>query len=463
MATRPGEAVPARDGYLFAALLATLAWLPVPYGSTAYWAWRLLSILSLALLAIWAASLSRGAAPPSPALRQSLPICALLAAFLLLLLLQAIPLPRSVVGVLSQAAVAFRELATEEPDLGWVTLSLDPGATLGSFLKATGYVAVFVLTLALTTTRQRQRLVAYLLVSVAAANALWGIAAVLASDSDVTRAMGTFGNPNLFAGLLEIGIPFALGTMVASYPVHARFAGWRDHAAGLVDWLLSWKVVALYGALFAMIAALVASGSRGGALSLLAAIGVASGLVYLTRPSGAGSRALAAVVALLLALGVGLLLGESQLLQRLLAENVALAGSGRLAFAQVSLEMARDFPAFGIGAGGWHYLYPLYRLPAASSYDYPLHAHNDHAQLLAESGVIGYLLLGGAILLALKSNVGGLVRQRDPTARGMLFASLAASLSLLFHALGDNNFQVPSTTAYFFVALAVGLVAARLT
>ncbi len=455
-------AVPAPHRHLFAALLATLAWLPVPYGATVYWAWRLLSIVSLLLLAVWALSPSRATGRPPVALRKSLPILTLLAGFLLLALIQAVPLPRAVAGLLSPASVAFQELATERPDPGWVTLSLDPGATLADLLKSAGYVAVFVLTLALATTARRLRLVAYLLVAVAAAESLWGIAVVLTPDSGVTRAAGTFGNANLFAGLLEVGIPFALGMMIASHPGHARHAGVRARGAALLDWLLSWKVVALYGALFAMLAALVASGSRGGALSLLAALATAAGLMSALRPAGFGSRALAALLALLLALGLALLAGESQLVARLVDNTLDLDRSGRLPYAQASLEMAGDFPAVGIGAGGWHHLYPLYRPPGIDSYNYPLHAHNDHLQLLAERGAIGYALLGGAILLALFPIVAGLAWRRDPTARGVLFASLASSLSLLFHALGDNNFQVPSTTAYFFVALALGLVAARL-
>jgi putative inorganic carbon (hco3(-)) transporter len=58
-----------------------------------------------------------------------------------------------------------------------------------------------------------------------------------------------------------------------------------------------------------------------------------------------------------------------------------------------AMDMVRDYPVFGAGAGGFYTAFTRYRgSDIRPFYD---HAHNDYTQLLVETGVLGALLVAG--------------------------------------------------------------------
>lgn len=73
-----------------------------------------------------------------------------------------------------------------------------------------------------------------------------------------------------------------------------------------------------------------------------------------------------------------------------------------------AIDMIRDHPIVGVGPGCFKFHYMYYRLALAKRYPnawtrgYPMNwgeTHNDHLQLLAESGIPAYLLFLGAIIV----------------------------------------------------------------
>jgi hypothetical protein len=74
-------------------------------------------------------------------------------------------------------------------------------------------------------------------------------------------------------------------------------------------------------------------------------------------------------------------------------------------------EMARDHPIFGVGPGCFRYHYMSYRVALETKYPrewtrgFPMNwgaVHNDHLQVAAETGVIGWLLLLAAIAMLVR-------------------------------------------------------------
>ncbi|MFZ2493084.1 MAG: O-antigen ligase family protein [Thermoanaerobaculia bacterium] len=82
---------------------------------------------------------------------------------------------------------------------------------------------------------------------------------------------------------------------------------------------------------------------------------------------------------------------------------------GRVAPNLAAVGMVRDHPILGVGPGLFGRNYYEYRVEAAQAHpalvptsgwiDYFVDAHNDHLQIAAETGVIGYLLFAGALAL----------------------------------------------------------------
>ena len=207
------------------------------------------------------------------------------------------------------------------------------------------------------------------------------------------------------------------------------------------------------------LAALFASGSRSGTVSAVIAV-LAAGAVYVSR-TGAGKHRRRFVFTLGTMLLVSLSwLGADVLMTRV--GNTEVADLSRLSYWRSAAEMVRDYPIVGMGGGAWFNAYPHYRDPELRTYSAPRHTHNDYMQMLAEIGIVGFVLFALLIVIALWHLLSALRERNDPFVRAIVFGSLTAMLSLLLHGFTDNNFQVTSTSAYFYVIMALGLATARL-
>lgn len=110
-----------------------------------------------------------------------------------------------------------------------------------------------------------------------------------------------------------------------------------------------------------------------------------------------------------------------------------------------TLDMFRDAPGFGWGAGSFRFAFPIYqrRFPSIYQEDvrryYWEHAHNDYAELLAEFGVAGasLLVLGAGYYAAT------LMRRRFWEHPPVLLLAGGCAVTLV-HSLGDFNFFNPA-------------------
>jgi O-antigen ligase len=247
------------------------------------------------------------------------------------------------------------------------------------------------------------------------------------------------------------------GSIYGSYVNH-------DHYAGLMEMLVPFPLVASMGhllkggkrALVAFCAVLMAStivlsGSRGGMLSFVLEIVVFATLTLVQRRNPRVALGVAAVCVLVLVFLV--FLGKVQVLGRL----GNLGPDMRLKITKDCLRMFSHRPVLGWGLGTFPTVYPGYR----SFYTnlFVNEAHNDYAQLLVETGLLGF----GMMLWFLVR----LYQYGLPTSRRWEFkwdgaVSLAALLGctgLLLHSFVDFNLQIPANAALFYVLC--GLAASR--
>jgi O-antigen ligase len=143
--------------------------------------------------------------------------------------------------------------------------------------------------------------------------------------------------------------------------------------------------------------------------------------------------------------------------------------NGRLTAFAAALEMFRDHPVTGVGPGtfGWQY-YP-YRVEVAerspdilgvtvpSRFNFE-ETHNDHLEVLAETGAPGYALLLGSLVLLASGSLRRpiqVMKERDESARFARLAQLPLAVAFGVIALAQYPLQLTSslTTLLFLSAL----------
>ena len=243
--------------------------------------------------------------------------------------------------------------------------------------------------------------------------------------------------------------PHFHGSIYGSYVNH-------DHYAGLMEMLVPLPFVVSMGHLLegekrvfvAFCAVLMAStiflsGSRGGMLAFVLEMVLFAALTLGKRRSPRIALGLTAVCVLILALLI--FLGKGQVLGRL----GDLSPGIRLNITKDSLRMFSQRPIWGWGLGTFPTVYPSFR----SFYTnlFVNEAHNDYAQLLVETGLLGFALMLWFVI--------SLYRHGLPTSRRWEFkwdgaVSLAALLGctgILFHSFVDFNLQIPANAAMFYM------------
>jgi O-antigen ligase len=252
--------------------------------------------------------------------------------------------------------------------------------------------------------------------------ALAGWVAPLAGASPRLRIYGTLGNPNFVAALLAGTVPLTLG-LIAQATVTSR-AG-QSHPAATVTSPSSsasppplppppspplpprprprvraprQALIVGLAALTLQLLAIAATGSRAGALGLIAA-----GLTWILS----GPRTWRRRVAIACGLAAVVIIGVST--ARPLRETLA----GRVYIWQVVWPHAFEAPFAGQGPGAFALLYPTWerearrKPPTAAAARYfagpQQHAHNDYLEALVERGLAGPV----TILLVLATWVGG--------------------------------------------------------
>ena len=459
----PDRAGSGRGRVIFIGLLILLAWAPVPLGSNRPLAWAIAEIAALTLFAAWFAGWRGlpGAAPEAlPAARTQI---ILLLLWLSATGLSAVPIPTGVLAILSPAGMGARQLVLAGPDQSWSPLSLDAGATVEEFLKRASYVAVFVLTLALVDRPGRLRTMAGVLVAVGFAEAMYGLVNTLSGlewqllgSKEYYRGYvtGTFVNRNHFAGHMELTLPLALGLLMAGFPRIGYSPTWRIFARNAVIMLSgAWGRTLFFCVV--MFSGLFLSASRGGVASFFAATGAVYMVFFAMRGVWSMEGRFAPAI-LALAVIAASWLGLGRLPARYDTTDLLLENRPKVW--EDCIPLMRDYALTGSGAGTFKSVYPLYQNKNTSALFFD-HAHNDYIESLVENGAPVSALLLAAVALSLLRITAGFFKRRDPLMRGIIFASLAGTISILVHSIVDFNFQIPANAIYFYTLLAMGLAA----
>ena len=244
---------------------------------------------------------------------------------------------------------------------------------------------------------------------------------------------GPYVNRNHFAGLVELLIPPGLAILILR-------AERRDQL----------PLVALF-TLFP-IGALFLSASRGGIISFLGEIGLLAFLILFRRREGKELAAASLVVVLAIALVSWLGIGRA--LERFASYKTLEVSEGRrIEMLQGTWRIFLDHPIAGTGLGTLQEVFPLYE----TIYDGLIvnHSHNDYAEVLAETGVIGGLCGLAFLVLLAWTGWKNIVAEKELMNLAYHAGALVACFGLLVHATVDFNFHIPSNALVFLLQAAL--------
>src|SRR6267378_3471536 len=230
----------------------------------------------------------------------------------------------------------------------------------------------------------------------------------------------------------------------------------RNHFAGLAILILRAErrdqlpLVALF-TLFP-IGALFLSASRGGIISFLGEIGLLAFLILFRRREGRELAAAGLVVVLAIAFVSWLGIGRA--LERFASYKTLEVSEGRrIEMLQGTWRIFLDHPITGTGLGTLQKVFPLYE----TIYDGLIvnHSHNDYAEVLAETGVIGGLCGLAFLVLLAWTGWKNIVAEKEVMNLAYHAGALVACFGLLIHATVDFNFHIPSNALIFLLQAAL--------
>ncbi len=468
-----------RIGLRGASLVAILWLMPLPLASNRAWImglWLALLVL-LALVDLWRDPqlFATGWNPGVP--RGMRAYMGLLLLWTLFLAFQLLPLPLALRELVQRASAPSLPLPG-----GLAPLSIDRASTLAYLAKSCALLLLQWLLLRRFDNRARLEKLIWAWLAIGAFEAVLGVVLYATASSyrlfftavdQGFRATGTFVYHNHFAGYMELMLALGIGWMMALLGRERNI----DQRRGPVSWLyavlrfLASSKAPLRALLIVFVVALIASRSRMGNAAFFVALWLVGGAtMFALHRHGRADRRAARILALLMVsilaidvLIVGNVVGLNKVMHRIEATHLATrpvapgraprshreeSVDQRVAPGISALGILRDHPWFGSGGGTFYLGFLPYRPPEVEGFY--RHAHDDYAEFLVESGVLGVLPLLALLVLS-QWRGWRLLLGRDTSAfeRGLAFASVMGVVELLIHATVDFNFQNPTNAALF--------------
>jgi O-antigen ligase/tetratricopeptide (TPR) repeat protein len=267
-----------------------------------------------------------------------------------------------------------------------------------------------------------------------------------------SRAMGPFVNFDHFANYLALILPLAAGGALfrddlfskqRAFPVFCAVTGFLALCALLLSasrgaWIATaialTVLMVLSGRMPKAARPLILAGNRGVVfrrVSVMALAFLAFSIFFI------GQRARTQI--------------DARLLETVRGDS-EVGGRGELTAG--TLAMARDYPLLGVGLGCWPELFSHYQAPPWLDMIYR-EAHDDYAQLLAETGVVGFGFVAWFFVVVGRRLYRALAE--GPAVSPTLAALCAALAAMVFHEFFDFSLHTPANALLFTVLLALAV------
>jgi O-antigen ligase len=458
---------------LFAALLAFLIWVPMPFGSASD-ASQAALILPPLLIGCAAALLRATRQEPLTMTRPARIWTIGGVLFVLIIALQLLPMPPALLALISPQSAAIWGRATHAASLAGVNagtnhpITIDPQHTALHFYRALAYFATFLSSWILCRDTARRLVLAVVLACVGVFEALyavheaalgryaiWGWKNILIFG----RATGTFVNPNHFAHYAAIVLPMAL--YVSAYAWHTAAPVGATFGRRLVKLAERRFVPFAFGILAALacLTAVLVSESRGALLALVGGLALVGAMASEKKNAALRFILVAAAVSAVIIAAI-LILRRPGTVTRFETSQTSQVEARRDSI-MAAFRIWGMFPLFGSGAGTYPDIVLSTRVAVGETV--PNHAHNDYAEILGTTGALGFVVSLGALLggfSALLRNAFG--PDGEPMSwrrRAFKAAALTSVAIAMIHALVDFNFYIPANPITLAAIMGAAVVA----
>jgi O-antigen ligase len=455
---------------LFISLLVLLIWAPLPHGGERFWEVGPIAVGSFLILGIWSFRQWRSNTPlPFIIIDNMLPLI-LLVIWLIYNLIQAIPLPFTWLSFLNPNIDTIYSFANFENTSRSSSLSIDPYSTLITLIKNTSYICLFFLTLVLCDTIKRLKTIALTLFFTGFALSFYSLLNHYSSGafslneslppwvahwSKSTR--GTFSNQNHFAAMLEMTIPIAIAVLMSISRTRRPDNSWKYLVSYLIDYLMSIRAIYILMILI-MLLALIETASRGANAAFIIGLILSVFVFNLSNNTKLVNKTLYVLIVPVIFF-VFTSSDDYNLFSRI--KNSGFNSNGRDVIRSTTYNLIGDYPVFGSGSGTYFLIHSKYRNPILGTNPQLKHAHNDYLELLATQGFIGFSIFSVSIFIFILNILKAIRIRRDLFMRSLLFGTFFGIVSVLIHAFFELHFQIPAIAMYFFVLLALGVIASK--
>ena len=350
-------------------------------------------------------------------------------------IVQTIPLPRSIVGVVSPAAAGAAAQLTLRDAGGAIPLTINlPDSAMAVALFA-GMLILFFTARELFDgggVRQVARGVAMIglvLAAVAIAQDATGNGQMYwrwRPTFDRTHPFGPFVNRNHYATWAVVAVPLSIGYLIAHLSAHrieSATGSWRTRLIAAMDA----RAAMLLTAAALMIVAVVVSLSRSGMIGLATALGLGAWLAQRRAAEDQARRLrpllVGGAVAVTAAILIMVRVPPTEIADRVSDAPVALGD--RALIWRETIPIVRDFWVAGTGVGTYQTSMAIYQRSGQGLIFNQ--AHNHYLQVLSEGGLL--LSIPVALALALLARAGAATLARDRSGMFWLRAGAASGLA----------------------------------
>lgn len=472
-------------------LIAQIIWAPIPLASNRTWAVGILVLITIAQWVAAAVIYRKQLNPLIQRIRHIILPCGILTGIIVLIAVQSIPLPYSILQAISPNTALLHSSVLSADSVS-ATLNLAQTQLMGSLVFV--YFSAFFFTCLLIRSTRRMKIIAYALLASAVFQALVGgflfsINAhyqLFTSEVIHDRMLGTFVYHNNAAAMLAMSLCIGIGLFLVQLEKGSASNSGKWIVRTL-DFLLSKKML-LRLVLVILVIALVMTRSRMGNAGFFIAMLFSLALYAFYSPKT--RKVVFVLLASLIVIDIWILgqwVGLDKVVERLEATQVSKAqrasmlaqakqnAGNELNFVKPHTEESieerslpveyaipaiRDYFWLGSGAGTFYTIFPQYR--PTESRGYYDHAHNDYVEILTDFGVIGFSLFALLIISTLWQCLRAIQLRRNPMAKGIALGVFMAIIYILLHSLVDFNMQIPANALLFSTILALGWCARTL-
>jgi O-antigen ligase len=411
------------------------------YGSVTTFPQAVIQTVSALLVVLWLSDMVRR--KKYVFLKTNL--ISILLVFFAVAALQLIPLPAGLVKIISpQTFLYHQQLVPVGFQSGFLTLSINPDATMAELLRLVSYLCIFIVGMHTVETKKQFSFLLNVVIFFGAGISLFGIVQKYCFPEMIywfdptassSAVFGPFINRNNFSGYINMIIPLALGYCLTTMQFARRLV--------------------YYCCLGVMCLSLFLCLSRGGIIifcfSLLLFV------VLSKQKDSLRSRKATLLIAFFVLVSLLLFFLEfSSVFKRLVTlydkNSICVLGHGYSWFDIVRIW--RDFPFTGTGLGTFGAISAMYKSSLAQTLF--TYAHNDAFQLLAEVGIVGV----AAVLLFFYLFFYGVIKEwrsrHSSYATGVVLGGVVSIIATLVYSFLDFNLHIPANAVLFFFIM--GLV-----